>query len=146
MDINQFEKGWSTTITVAVTPDQVEYFAQANNDRNPIHFDDAAAKLAGFPQGCIVQGDLVASLANSFLVELLPGVILLERRSKFKHEAYVGQQVRFEITLKNVIKQNDDVSTSHVLFFDVTYYSMVGILLITSSVSALYSIRKVAPM
>jgi acyl dehydratase len=58
------------TDTVDVTKDQSLRYADASLDNNPIHIDDAVAKMAGFP-GVILQGLCTMAFTSRAVVQKL---------------------------------------------------------------------------
>lgn len=55
-------------IYMTITREQIEQYAKASGDFNPIHTDPEAAKKAGLP-GCIAHGMLVMALGSRALNE-----------------------------------------------------------------------------
>jgi len=51
------------TIRRKVTADMVALYGRVNNDRNMIHYDDAAARAAGFP-GAVAHGAITAAVLD----------------------------------------------------------------------------------
>ncbi len=58
------------TVSQAIDPDQTVRYANASGDRNPIHLDDAAARMAGLP-GIIVHGLCTMAFASKVIVDHL---------------------------------------------------------------------------
>ena len=52
--------------------DDIEHFAEATGDRNPLHFDPEKASRSRFG-GIIVQGGVTSGLLNAVVAEDLPG-------------------------------------------------------------------------
>jgi acyl dehydratase len=50
----------------------IEAFASISGDRNPIHFDERAAKGSRFGE-IVVQGGLITAILNAVVAEDLPG-------------------------------------------------------------------------
>jgi len=59
-----------TTGWIALTQDRINRFADATDDHQWIHVDEARAALGPFG-GCVAHGYLTLSLANKFLPELV---------------------------------------------------------------------------
>jgi 3-hydroxybutyryl-CoA dehydratase len=76
-------------LVVTVGDEQLEQFARATGDRNPIHFDDEYAAETRFG-GRIAHGMLVGGLISSVLANQLPG----------PGTVYVGQQLRFRAPVR----------------------------------------------
>ena len=56
----------------AVAPDDIERFTQISGDRNPLHYDLAAAKASRFGE-IVVQGGITSAILNAVVAECLPG-------------------------------------------------------------------------
>lgn len=96
------ERGLSRTITDA----EIEAFAVASGDRNPIHFDEEHAKGTIF-KGRIAHGILTASLISSVIGEQLPGhgSVYLGQTLKFRAPVRPGDQVDVICTVKEMIAE-----------------------------------------
>src|SRR5438045_7917471 len=55
-----------------VTARDIELFTEITGDRNPLHYDEAAATASRFG-GIIVQGGITSGLLNALVAEDLPG-------------------------------------------------------------------------
>ena len=55
-----------------VTSRDIELFTELTGDRNPLHYDEAAAARSQFG-GVIVQGGVTSGLLNALVAEDLPG-------------------------------------------------------------------------
>jgi 3-hydroxybutyryl-CoA dehydratase len=84
--------------TVRVGDEQLEQFADATGDRNPIHFDDAYAEQTRFG-GRIAHGMLVGGLISSLLANELPGpgTVYLGQELRFRAPVRPGDDVRCEV-------------------------------------------------
>jgi acyl dehydratase len=58
------------TVAQTIDRDQTVRYADASGDRNPIHLDDAAARLAGLP-GIIVHGLCTMAFASKVIIDHL---------------------------------------------------------------------------
>ena len=58
--------------TRRVTARDIELFTELTGDRNPLHYDEAAATRSRFG-GIIVQGGVTSGLLNALVAEDLPG-------------------------------------------------------------------------
>ena len=58
--------------TREVTTRDIERFTELTGDRNPLHYDEAAASASRFG-GIIVQGGVTSGLLNAVVAEDLPG-------------------------------------------------------------------------
>jgi acyl dehydratase len=66
------EVGMTARRTRAVTRADIELFTALTGDRNPLHYDEAAAAASRFG-GIIVQGGVTTGLLNALVAEDLPG-------------------------------------------------------------------------
>jgi acyl dehydratase len=64
--------GDKATRTRTVSTDDIERFTAMTGDRNPLHYDDAAAAATRFG-GIVVQGGVTSGLLNAVVAEDLPG-------------------------------------------------------------------------
>jgi 3-hydroxybutyryl-CoA dehydratase len=88
---------------VVVSDEQLEQFALATGDRNPIHFDDAYAAATRFG-GRIAHGMLVGGLISALLADELPGpgTIYLGQELRFRAPVRPGDRVRCEVEVTEV--------------------------------------------
>lgn len=64
--------GQVAELSRTVTPDDIERFTQISGDRNPLHYDHAAAAASRFGE-IIVQGGITSAILNAVVAESLPG-------------------------------------------------------------------------
>ena len=113
MKMNEPSNGWAGTIrgtpaigdfaerskTVGVR--DIELFTEITGDRNPLHYDEAAARGSLFG-GLIVQGGVTSGILNAVVAEDLPGpgTVFLGTELKFVKAVYVGDTItgRVEVT------------------------------------------------
>lgn len=93
------ERGLSRIITDA----EIEAFAVASGDRNPLHFDDLHANDTVF-KGRIAHGILTASLISAVIGEQLPGhgAIYLGQTLKFRAPVRPGDKVDVLCIVKDI--------------------------------------------
>ena len=96
------ERGLSRFITDA----EIEAFAVASGDRNPLHFDDLHANDTVF-KGRIAHGILTASLISAVIGEQLPGhgAIYLGQTLKFRAPVRPGDKVDVLCTVKDIARE-----------------------------------------
>jgi len=79
----------------------IELFTEITGDRNPLHYDEPAARGSVFG-GLIVQGGVTSGILNAIVAEDLPGpgTVFLGTELKFVKAVYVGDTItgRVEIT------------------------------------------------
>jgi acyl dehydratase len=56
----------------AVSDDDIALFTEISGDRNPLHYDEAAAKSSRFGE-IVVQGGITSAILNAVVAEELPG-------------------------------------------------------------------------
>ena len=64
--------GQRAEMTREVSSKDIELFTELSGDRNPLHYDQAAAEQTTFG-GIIVQGGVTSALLNAVVAEELPG-------------------------------------------------------------------------
>ena len=55
-----------------VEPGDIRLFTEISGDRNPLHYDEAAAKASRFGE-IVVQGGVTSAILNAVVAEDLPG-------------------------------------------------------------------------
>lgn len=95
------ERGLSRVITDA----EIEAFAVASGDRNPLHFCDIHAGDTVF-EGRIAHGILTASLISAVIGEQLPGhgAIYLGQTLKFRAPVRPGDKVDVLCTVRDITR------------------------------------------
>jgi acyl dehydratase len=105
--------GWAGTIggmpnvgaraerTKTVGMRDIELYTEITGDRNPLHYDERAARNSLF-KGLIVQGGITSGMLNAIVAEDLPGpgTVFLAMELKFVKAVYVGDTItgRVEVT------------------------------------------------
>jgi acyl dehydratase len=81
-----------------VSPRDIELFTELTGDRNPLHYDDAAATRSRFG-GIIVQGGVTTGLLNAVVAEDLPGPgsVFLHVDWSFKAPVRPGDEITAEV-------------------------------------------------
>ncbi|HSF14033.1 MAG TPA: MaoC/PaaZ C-terminal domain-containing protein [Vicinamibacteria bacterium] len=64
--------GQTAERTRLIRPEYVRLFTEISGDRNPLHYDDLAAKKSRFGE-IVVQGGVTSSILNVVVAEDLPG-------------------------------------------------------------------------
>jgi len=69
-------------------------YTQITGDRNPLHYDEQAARNSLF-KGLIVQGGITSGMLNAIVAEDLPGpgTVFLAMELKFVKAVYVGDTI-----------------------------------------------------
>jgi acyl dehydratase len=81
-----------------VTARDIELFTELTGDRNPLHYDEAAAARSRFG-GLIVQGGVTSGLLNAVVAEDLPGPgsVFLHVDWSFKAPVRPGDEITAEV-------------------------------------------------
>ena len=65
-------KGDHAELTRTVAPGDIERFTEISGDRNPLHYDQEAARASRFGE-IVVQGGVTSAILNAVVAEALPG-------------------------------------------------------------------------
>jgi acyl dehydratase len=89
-----------------ITERDIELFTELTGDRNPLHYDEAAAGRSRFG-GLIVQGGVTSGLLNAVVAEDLPGPgsVFLHVDWSFKAPVRPGDEIIAEV---EVLERRDD--------------------------------------
>jgi acyl dehydratase len=81
-----------------ITERDIELFTELTGDRNPLHYDEAAAARSRFG-GLIVQGGVTSGLLNAVVAEDLPGPgsVFLHVDWSFKAPVRPGDEITAEV-------------------------------------------------
>jgi len=66
------EPGQTASLSREVGAEDIRRFTEMSGDRNPLHYDEAAAGSSVF-EGIIVQGGVTTAILNAVVAEELPG-------------------------------------------------------------------------
>jgi acyl dehydratase len=86
-----------------VEPGDIERFTEISGDRNPLHYDEAAAKQTRFG-GIVVQGGVTSAILNAVVAEDLPGpgTVFLQVNWTFKAPVRPGDTITGEVKITKV--------------------------------------------
>jgi acyl dehydratase len=86
-----------------VTARDIERFTEISGDRNPLHYDEAAAKRTRFG-GLVVQGGVTSAILNAVVAEDLPGpgTVFLHVNWTFKAPVRPGDTITGEVKVTSV--------------------------------------------
>lgn len=84
--------------TRRITKRDIELFTELSGDRNPLHYDEDAARRSRFG-GLIVQGGVTSGLLNAVVAEDLPGPgsVFLHVDWSFKSPVRPGDEITAEV-------------------------------------------------
>jgi len=91
-----------------VTEEDIEHFAKATGDFNPVHFDQAYAANTPF-KGRIAHGILSLGLISTVFGNILPGpgTIYLSQEAKFMAPVRIGDTITAEVEVLEVILEKN---------------------------------------
>ena len=89
--------------TRKVRREDIELFTELTGDRNPLHYDEAAATRSRFG-GLIVQGGVTSGLLNAVVAEDLPGPgsVFLHVDWSFRAPVKPGDEITAEVEVTAV--------------------------------------------
>jgi acyl dehydratase len=64
--------GATAELSRTIAPGDIARFTEISGDRNPLHYDPAAAKASRFGE-IVVQGGVTSAILNAVVAECLPG-------------------------------------------------------------------------
>jgi acyl dehydratase len=81
----------------------IELFTEITGDRNPLHYDEAAARGSVF-KGLIVQGGVSTGVLNAIVAEALPGpgTVFLAMDLRFVKAVYVSDTITGRVEVLTV--------------------------------------------
>jgi acyl dehydratase len=86
-----------------VTARDIELFTDMSGDRNPLHYDEAAARATPFG-GIVVQGGVTSAILNAVVAEDLPGpgTVFMQVNWKFLAPVRPGDTITGEVKVTKV--------------------------------------------
>jgi acyl dehydratase len=89
--------------TRTVTAHDIELFTELTGDRNPLHYDAAAAAATRFG-GIVVQGGVTSGLLNAVVAEELPGPgsVFLHTDWSYRAPVRPGDTITAEVEVLDV--------------------------------------------
>jgi acyl dehydratase len=89
--------------TRAVSKRDIELFTEISGDRNPLHYDEAAAKQSRFGE-IVVQGGITSAILNAVVAEDLPGpgTVFLHVDWSFKAPVRPGDDITGKVEVLEV--------------------------------------------
>ena len=97
------EVGDRASRTRTVRAEDIGLFTELTGDRNPLHYDEAAAEASRFG-GIIVQGGVTSGLLNAVVAEDLPGPgsVFLHVDWSFRAPVRPGDEITAEVEVTEV--------------------------------------------
>jgi acyl dehydratase len=98
--------GDSAALSRRVEAGDIERFTQLSGDRNPLHYDEQAARASRFGE-IIVQGGVTSAILNAVVAERLPGpgTVFLNVNWSFLAPVRPGDQITGAV---EVLEVRDD--------------------------------------
>lgn len=97
------EVGQTAQRSRVVASNDIELFTAISGDRNPLHYDEEAAKATRFG-GIVVQGGVTSAILNAVVAEELPGpgTVFLQVNWSFKAPVRPGDTITGEVKITKV--------------------------------------------
>jgi len=93
---DDFKIGYKGTFQKIVTAEDNRLFAEISGDDNPVHFDDAVGRRAGFlarvSNGFVQESRLAGALVQTFGSDNTT-VVALEKSTRFLKPVYMGDEI-----------------------------------------------------
>ena len=101
--LDELHVGMTAEKVVEVTERRIELFAEASDDFNPVHMDEAYAAKTAY-RGRIAHGLLSASFGSAVVGTILPGAgaIYLHQTLVFERPVRIGDRVTARVTVAAV--------------------------------------------
>jgi 3-hydroxybutyryl-CoA dehydratase len=106
--IDRISAGDTFAHVFEVTEKKILTFAEATDDRNPLHLDEAFAKASMFKTR-VAHGMLAAGFISAVLGTMYPGVgtIYLSQTVKFLKPVYINDRITVKITVMDVMNEKN---------------------------------------
>ena len=90
--------GTTAELSRTIGPDDIERFTDISGDRNPLHYDLAAAEASRFGE-IVVQGGITSAILNAVVAESPPGpgTVFLNVNWDFKAPVRPGDEITAEV-------------------------------------------------
>jgi acyl dehydratase len=87
----------------SVSAQDIRLFTEISGDRNPLHYDVAAARASRFGE-IVVQGGVTSAILNAVVAEDLPGpgTVFLEVHWRFKAPVRPGDVITGRVSVREV--------------------------------------------
>ncbi|MFN3353742.1 MAG: MaoC family dehydratase [Brevundimonas sp.] len=101
--LEELNVGMAAEKVVDVTEERIRLFAEASDDFNPVHLDEAYAAKTAY-RGRIAHGLLSAAFGSAVVGTMLPGAgsIYVSQTLAFHYPVRIGDRVRIQITVVSV--------------------------------------------
>lgn len=101
--LDELTVGQSAELTRDITEERIQRFAEASDDFNPVHMDEAFASRTAY-RGRIAHGLLSASFVSAVVGTMLPGpgAIYLHQTMTFHKPVRIGDVVVGRVTVTDI--------------------------------------------
>ena len=101
--LDELTVGQSAELTREITEERIQRFAEASDDFNPVHMDEAFASKTAY-RGRIAHGLLSASFVSAVVGTMLPGpgAIYLHQTMTFHKPVRIGDVVIGRVTVTDI--------------------------------------------
>lgn len=107
--------GQAAQLSRTVGESDIALFTEISGDRNPLHYDEAAAKASRFGE-IVVQGGVTSAILNAVVAEELPGpgTVFLNVNWSFRAPVRPGDTItgRVEVTSVRTDKPITELQTT----------------------------------
>ena len=97
------EVGQKAQRSRTVLAEDIDRFTEISGDRNPLHYDEQAARATPFG-GLVVQGGVTSAILNAVVAEDLPGpgTVFMQVNWSFKAPVRPGDTITGEVEVTKV--------------------------------------------
>jgi acyl dehydratase len=109
--LDELSVGQTAEMTREITEDRIQRFAEASDDFNPVHMDEAFASKTAY-RGRIAHGLLSASFVSAVVGTMLPGPgsIYLGQTLSFHKAVRIGDMVTGRVTVTHIDQESARVT------------------------------------
>ena len=95
--------GEQASLSRTITKEDIALFTSLSGDRNPLHYDEEAARRTPFG-GIVVQGGVTSAILNAVVAERLPGpgTVFMQTNLRFLAPVRPGDTITGEVTVTAV--------------------------------------------
>ena len=105
--LEELHVGMTAVKPILVTEQRIQQFAEASDDFNPVHMDEAFAAKTAY-RGRIAHGLLSASFGSAVVGTILPGAgaIYISQTLQFHAPVRIGDEVEVRISVVSVDQES----------------------------------------
>ena len=105
--LEELHVGMTAVKLIPVTEQRIQQFAEASDDFNPVHMDEAFASKTAY-RGRIAHGLLSASFGSAVVGTILPGAgaIYISQTLQFHAPVRIGDEVEVRISVVSVDQES----------------------------------------